>query len=71
MSELTSEPAATLGLMPVRCSRCDGRMMVDRVEGDAACFNCGNVVYRTPPMEPQAPTRREPRRIYHGGLDIT
>jgi len=46
-------------------------MMVDKTEGDAACFSCGNVVYRTPPMSNEDPVRREPRRTYHGWLELS
>ena len=66
-----SQPATELSLMPARCTRCEGRMLIDRVEGDAACFNCGFVVYRVPPLDDREPVRREPRRVYHGGLDIS
>jgi len=54
-----------------RCPRCDGRMMLDPVEGDAACFTCGNVVYGTPPLSAAEPVRREARRVYHAGVDIS
>jgi hypothetical protein len=54
-----------------RCLRCHGRMMVDPVEGDAACFTCGNVVYSTPPLPASEPVRREARRVYHAGVDIS
>ena len=68
MSEANlTEPAATV----TRCPRCMGRMMVDKTEGDAACFSCGNVVYRTPPMSNEDPVRREPRRTYHGWLELS
>ena len=56
---------------PARCARCDGRMIVDRTEGDLACFNCGNVVYRTPPLTIAEPVRREARRVYHGWLELS
>ena len=69
MSEANvTEPTATV----TRCPRCTGRMMVDKTtEGDAACFTCGNVVYRTPPMSNEDPVRREPRRTYHGWLELS
>jgi len=46
-------------------------MMVDPAEGDAACFSCGNVVYSTPPLPATEPVRREARRVYHAGVDIS
>jgi uncharacterized Zn finger protein (UPF0148 family) len=53
-----------------RCPRCTGRMMFDK-EGDSACFTCGNVVYSTPPVDSMEPVRREPRRTYHGWLELS
>jgi tRNA(Ile2) C34 agmatinyltransferase TiaS len=50
-----------------RCVRCGGKMVPDGNDGDRACFTCGNVVYRLPPVEP--PTRRE-RRPSHGGANL-
>jgi len=39
-------------------------MIVNRTDGDAACFTCGNVVYATPPLLITEPLRREPRRTF-------
>lgn len=39
------------------CSRCKGKLLLDKATGDAACFNCGSIVYA---LEPIA---RDPRRI--------
>jgi hypothetical protein len=66
MNEPLLQPAAQ-----PKCTRCDGRMMLDPVEGDAACFTCGNVVYGTPPLPVGEPVRREARRVYHAGVDIS
>ena len=55
---------------PARCVRCSGRMMLDK-EGDAACFNCGNVVYKLQPASVLEPVRREARRVYHGWLELS
>ena len=71
MTGPTSDTATEERIMPGRCTRCEGRMLIDRVEGDAACFNCGYVVYRIPPPDDREPVRREPRRVYHGGRDIS
>jgi hypothetical protein len=53
-----------------RCDRCHGRMMFD-AEGDSACFTCGNVVYRLPPLPVGEGVLRAPRRRFHGGIDIS
>ena len=53
-----------------RCDRCHGRMMFD-AEGDSACFTCGNVVYRLPPLTDADIIKRAPRRRFHGGIDIS
>jgi len=69
-----SEPVEEQVMQPAtqaRCARCDGRMMLNPVEGDAACFTCGNVVYGTPPLPASEPVRREARRVYHAGVDIS
>ena len=66
VEEQAMQPAAQ-----ARCARCDGRMMLNPVEGDAACFTCGNVVYGTPPLPASEPVRREARRVYHAGVDIS
>jgi tRNA(Ile2) C34 agmatinyltransferase TiaS len=53
-----------------RCLRCGGRMIVNG-EGDSACFTCGNVVYLLPPMDILEPMRRESRRTYHAGVELS
>jgi hypothetical protein len=59
-----------VSVAPARCGRCNGRMMLDK-EGDSACFNCGNVVYKTAPPTEFEPMRREARRVYHGWLELS
>lgn len=36
------------------CSRCKGKLLLDKATGDAACFNCGSIVYALEPLEREA-----------------
>lgn len=47
------------------CTRCRGKMLLDRESGDATCFSCGHVVYALPPAA------RTSGPILHAGQDLT
>ena len=44
-----------------RCSRCRGKMILDKESGDSTCFTCGGVVYAV------VPDREIARPVSHGG----
>ena len=48
------------GLPP--CSRCKGKMILDKESGDSTCFTCGSTVYAAEPLD-----RESRRTISHAG----
>lgn len=48
-----------------RCTRCHGKMILDKETGDSTCFTCGSVVYSV------EPDRGIMRPISHGGQNLS
>jgi len=61
--EMDVIPNLKLRLPP--CSRCQGKMIMDKESGDSTCFTCGGIVYAVEPLN-----RETPRPISHAGQSL-
>ena len=48
-----------------RCTRCQGKMILDKESGDSTCFTCGGVAYAIQPLD-----RENTRPISHAGQSL-
>ena len=49
-----------------RCSRCQGKMILDQESGDRTCFTCGHILYAVEPLERHQRTRP----VSHAGQSL-